>query len=70
MKTSTKVKIESVGVRSLIRDIPRYRAELAELGTLTEASHRQYEDGAEYFQVLFNDEETDLDEGFGGVVSS
>ena len=70
LKTSTKVKIESVGLRSLIGDIPRYHAELAECGDSNGGEPRQYEDGAEYFQDLFNDEETDLDGGIGGGVSS
>lgn len=54
LKDSTKVKIESV--RSLFREVPRYRAHVAELGTLTEASHEEYEDVTDYYQDLFNGE--------------
>lgn len=52
LKIARRFKIESVRVRKLVREVPRYRAHMVELGTLTEASHEEYEDAADYFSGL------------------
>lgn len=48
----------------MVREVPRYRAHVVELGTLTKASHEEHEGAADYFQEMFQGEENRLEEGF------